>query len=69
MTQLNFLKELHCEEGQGYYFSKSIAAASFAALLTANKSFAPFDLPARVPVQDPYGQTRRDIPATVPSLK
>ena len=69
VTQLSFLKERHCEEGQGYYFSKSVAADSFAALLAADKSYAPFDLPARVLAQDPHSQTRRDNPATVPSLK
>jgi len=48
ITQLSFLKKRHCEEGQGYYFSKSIAAASFAALLAADMSDALFDLHAQV---------------------
>jgi predicted signal transduction protein with EAL and GGDEF domain len=66
ITQLNFLKELHCEEGQGYYFSRSIAPDSFAALLAADKSDTPFDCPARVFVQDSHDQMRRGIAATVP---
>ncbi|BBP79122.1 EAL domain-containing protein [Pseudomonas gingeri] len=33
LEQLNFLKAHHCEEGQGYYFSKAVAADEFARLL------------------------------------
>lgn len=33
--QLDFLKELHCEEGQGYVFSPPLDAAQFATLLGA----------------------------------
>lgn len=32
-TQLKFLTQHHCTEGQGYYFSKPLAAADFAALV------------------------------------
>ncbi len=32
--QLDFLKALQCEEGQGYFFSRPLAADQFAALLT-----------------------------------
>ncbi len=32
-TELEFLKAHHCDEAQGYYFSKPIAARQFAALL------------------------------------
>jgi diguanylate cyclase (GGDEF)-like protein/PAS domain S-box-containing protein len=35
-TQLAFLKELHCDEGQGFLFSRPIAAEQFAALLSAD---------------------------------
>jgi len=31
--QLAFLKDHHCEEGQGYYFSKALPADRFAQLL------------------------------------
>jgi diguanylate cyclase (GGDEF)-like protein len=33
-VQLNFLREHHCDEGQGYLFSKPLPAPGFAALLT-----------------------------------
>jgi diguanylate cyclase (GGDEF)-like protein/PAS domain S-box-containing protein len=33
-AQLTFLKELHCDEGQGYFFSKPLIAEQFTALLT-----------------------------------
>jgi diguanylate cyclase (GGDEF)-like protein/PAS domain S-box-containing protein len=32
-VQLNFLKESHCEEGQGYFFSRPLVADQFAELL------------------------------------
>jgi len=31
--QLAFLKAHHCEEGQGFYFSKALPAEAFARLL------------------------------------
>jgi diguanylate cyclase (GGDEF)-like protein/PAS domain S-box-containing protein len=34
-TQLAFLKARHCEEGQGYFFSRPLDAEQFAALLAA----------------------------------
>jgi diguanylate cyclase (GGDEF)-like protein len=34
-TQLIFLKEHHCDEGQGYLFSRPLSAADFGALLAA----------------------------------
>jgi EAL domain-containing protein (putative c-di-GMP-specific phosphodiesterase class I) len=46
LTQLRFLRERHCEEGQGYYFSRPISANSFAALLASAKSYVLYDLPA-----------------------
>jgi EAL domain-containing protein (putative c-di-GMP-specific phosphodiesterase class I) len=36
-VQLAFLKERHCEEGQGYLFSKPLAGGQFAALLAADR--------------------------------
>jgi diguanylate cyclase (GGDEF)-like protein len=39
MEQLNFLRRLHCEEGQGFLFSKSISAQSFVELLDAQHCF------------------------------
>jgi len=35
--QLAFLRSHRCAEGQGYYFSRPVAAREFAALLTANQ--------------------------------
>ena len=35
ITQLNFLKDHRCGEGQGYYFSRPIAAAQAGKLLEA----------------------------------
>jgi diguanylate cyclase (GGDEF)-like protein len=37
LEQLNFLKALHCEEGQGYYFSKAVDPDAFVQYLTAVK--------------------------------
>ncbi|WP_019581573.1 putative bifunctional diguanylate cyclase/phosphodiesterase [Pseudomonas mandelii] len=37
LEQLNFLKALHCEEGQGYYFSKAVEPDAFVQYLTAVK--------------------------------
>ncbi len=37
-TQLTFLKARHCEEGQGYFFSKPLTSAQFTALLEASIS-------------------------------
>ncbi|MEI9981846.1 MAG: EAL domain-containing protein, partial [Aliidongia sp.] len=37
-VQLEFLKARHCEEGQGYLFSRPVAAAQFAGLLAAHSS-------------------------------
>lgn len=34
-AQLSFLKEHHCDEGQGYLFSRPLSAAAFGALLAA----------------------------------
>ncbi len=39
LEQLNFLKELRCEEGQGFYFSKSISSESFSEMLASEISF------------------------------
>ncbi|SDT47666.1 putative bifunctional diguanylate cyclase/phosphodiesterase [Pseudomonas granadensis] len=36
--QLAFLKDHHCEEGQGYYFSQALPAAAFAQWLAQGKS-------------------------------
>ena len=36
--QLAFLKERHCEEGQGYFFSRPLASKEFAALLATGIS-------------------------------
>ncbi len=36
--QLAFLKERHCEEGQGYFFSQPLIAEQFAELLATGKS-------------------------------
>ena len=35
--QLDFLKEHHCEEGQGYFFSRPVDADSFAELLRSSQ--------------------------------
>ncbi|MFS2069511.1 putative bifunctional diguanylate cyclase/phosphodiesterase [Pseudomonas sp. CT11-2] len=37
LEQLNFLKALHCEEGQGYYFSKAVEPDAFVQYLTSVK--------------------------------
>jgi len=37
-AQLTFLKARHCEEGQGYLFSRPLVAEQFALLLAAGKS-------------------------------
>ncbi|MBB2889467.1 MULTISPECIES: bifunctional diguanylate cyclase/phosphodiesterase [Pseudomonas] len=37
LEQLNFLKALHCEEGQGYYFSKAVEPDAFVQYLTTVK--------------------------------
>jgi len=37
-TQLEFLRERHCEEGQGFYFSRPIAADAFTVLLCSDVS-------------------------------
>ena len=37
LEQLNFLKDLHCEEGQGYYFSKAVEPDAFVQYLTSVK--------------------------------
>jgi EAL domain-containing protein (putative c-di-GMP-specific phosphodiesterase class I) len=42
-VQLDFLKERQCEEGQGYYFSKPLAAQDFTALLTSGIPTAMFN--------------------------
>ncbi|PRC91419.1 putative bifunctional diguanylate cyclase/phosphodiesterase [Solimicrobium silvestre] len=39
LEQLNFLKGLHCEEGQGFYFSKPISSESFVEMLASERSF------------------------------
>jgi EAL domain-containing protein (putative c-di-GMP-specific phosphodiesterase class I) len=36
-AQLAFLKARHCEEGQGYFFSKPLVAEQFAALLASGR--------------------------------
>lgn len=36
--QLKFLKDHHCEEGQGYYFSQALPAAAFAQWLARGKN-------------------------------
>ena len=36
--QLAFLRDQHCDEGQGYYFSRPVAADEFAKLLEADES-------------------------------
>lgn len=36
--QLSFFLAQHCEEGQGYYFSRSLAPEQFAVLLERNAS-------------------------------
>jgi EAL domain-containing protein (putative c-di-GMP-specific phosphodiesterase class I) len=41
LEQLNFLRAHHCEEGQGYYFSKAVEADSFVQYLCSVKP-APF---------------------------
>jgi len=38
LQQLNFLKDLHCEEGQGFYFSKSISSESFIHMLASEQA-------------------------------
>ena len=38
LEQLNFLKELNCEEGQGFYFSKAISSESFTEMLASQRS-------------------------------
>jgi diguanylate cyclase (GGDEF)-like protein len=43
LEQLNFLKANHCEEGQGYFFSKAVEAQAFAQLLTMGNLRAPPD--------------------------
>jgi EAL domain-containing protein (putative c-di-GMP-specific phosphodiesterase class I) len=35
LEQLDFLKAHHCEEGQGFLFSKAVAADDFAQLMQA----------------------------------
>lgn len=37
--QLEFLRDLECEEGQGYYFSRPLLAQDFEKLLSENKTF------------------------------
>ncbi len=37
-TQLDFLKSRHCEEGQGYFFSKALTASEFATRLFTNNN-------------------------------
>jgi diguanylate cyclase (GGDEF)-like protein len=37
-AQLHFLRTRHCDQMQGYYFSKPVPASDFAAMLTAGKS-------------------------------
>ncbi|KJS00853.1 MAG: diguanylate cyclase [Desulfobulbaceae bacterium BRH_c16a] len=38
--QLDFLKALHCEEGQGFFFSRPLAAEQFTTLLTTGWRYA-----------------------------
>jgi EAL domain-containing protein (putative c-di-GMP-specific phosphodiesterase class I) len=38
LEQLNFLKALQCEEGQGYYFSKAVEPEAFVQYLTSVQS-------------------------------
>ena len=38
LQQLNFLKALNCEEGQGYFFSKSVSGHAFVEMLEAESS-------------------------------
>jgi diguanylate cyclase (GGDEF)-like protein/PAS domain S-box-containing protein len=40
LSQLNFLRARHCEEGQGYLFSRPVAAEQFAAMLKAGTAEA-----------------------------
>ena len=40
-AQLNFLREHHCHEGQGYLFSRPLPASHFAALLPRRGGRAP----------------------------
>jgi diguanylate cyclase (GGDEF)-like protein/PAS domain S-box-containing protein len=39
--EMEFLQALHCDEAQGYYFSRPVAAPDFAGLLKAGISLAP----------------------------
>jgi EAL domain-containing protein (putative c-di-GMP-specific phosphodiesterase class I) len=39
--QLEFLTDHHCPEGQGYYFSRPVAADEFAVLLSRPFSMRP----------------------------
>ncbi|MCP1441391.1 diguanylate cyclase (GGDEF)-like protein [Pseudomonas sp. GGS8] len=41
LEQLDFLKALHCEEGQGYYFSKAVEPDAFVQYLTSVKPTSP----------------------------
>ena len=41
VEQQNFLREQACDEMQGYYFSKPVAAEEFATLLRSGRSPAP----------------------------
>lgn len=43
LEQLNFLKANHCEEGQGYFFSKAVEPLAFAQLLKTVGLLAPPD--------------------------
>lgn len=56
--QCQFLRALKCDEGQGFYFSRPLAADKFARLLRRG-------LPARRNVVSPPGQRRR---ATVQAM-
>jgi diguanylate cyclase (GGDEF)-like protein/PAS domain S-box-containing protein len=42
LEQLEFLRAHHCDEAQGYYFSKPVVPEQFACLLAAARSHEPF---------------------------
>lgn len=39
--QVSFLKSLHCDQGQGYYFSRPVVSESLATILQTSASFIP----------------------------